>query len=186
MEEFFKYLSNTNSQQTFLTLKSKIENYEREIQKKYLDFSEKDIINFFKKHYNNKKPATVCNAITMIRKLFNFYNKNLDFLKIQFLKDNGLNVSVQEYFSPSELKELTDSLQNAQDQALVMLIYNGLYDNDFQTIRNLKKDFIYEIQDSKFKISPYLEGILFDASLEEFNYNLEGKTYDLNDTDYLF
>lgn len=193
MENFYKLLSNTNSKNTFATLMNKIKDYERKIQKNYKNFNENDYLNFFLENYSNLTSATICNAITMLRKACRYENIDLDFLNIKFLRNNGMQMKEQNYFSPSEIKEIVDSLLNAQDKALVMLTYIGFYNEDFYTLRNLKRS---QIQFDKvvfdngveIEVSSYLEEILLDAKLEEFNYKYTGDldTYDLNDSPYLF
>lgn len=193
MENFYKLLSNSNSKNTFATLMNKMENYERKINKTYKNFDKNDYLNFFLEYYSNLTSATICNAITMLRKACKYENIDLDFLNIKFLRNNGLKMKKQNYYSPSEIKEIVDSLLNAQDKALVMLTYIGFYDEDFKTLKNLRRsqiqfDKIIFDDGTEFEVSSYLEDILLDATLEEFNYKYNGEldTYDLNDSPYLF
>lgn len=192
MEEFYEFLSNENSRNTFSTLMNKMNEYERMVNKKFSELTEEEIAEFFLKYYSDKTSATICNTLTMLKRVYSYHNLNLDYLSIKFLKSHGLKIKEQSFFSPSEIKEIVDSLLNAQDKALVMLTYIGFYDEDFKTIRNLKKSQIQfdkiVFEDKEIKVSSYLEEILLDALLEEFNYKYTGNldTYDLNDTAFLF
>lgn len=190
-KEYFEKLSNESSKQTFLTVANKIEDYERKINKDFLLFNDDDFITFFHKYYSNKTAATLCNTISMMRKIYSFYEKDINHINIKVLRKNNLNIKEQSYFSPSEIKEVVDSLQNAQDKALVVLIYMGFYDQNFNTIRNIRKDQVFLDtlvfdEGIEINLSAYIEEILNDAVLEEYNYKPDGDTYDLNETEFLF
>lgn len=190
--EFLQNLSNERSRSTFLSIAHKIEQHEKTLQKGFLDFDESDIIKLFTNHYNQRTSATVCNAISMLRKIYNFYNKDVSKITIKTLRENSLQIKEQGYFSPSEIKEIIDSLDNAQDKALVLLIYMGFYDKNFETIRHIRKEqlfldtLVFDEEGIEINLNSYAEEILEDASLEEYNYKPNGDTYDLNDTAYIF
>lgn len=98
------------------------------------------------------------------------------------------------YFTPTEIKEIIDEIPNAQDKALVLLTYLGLYNKDFELMRNIKNDDFeldYLVVEGRgnLALSNYSSKIIMDASLEEYNTSLNdgGITENkLRETEFLF
>lgn len=96
---------------------------------------------FIKKECTGKSETTISNIVCRVKDLCSYYgNENASkHLSLAYVK-NITQAKKSEFLTPYEVYQVINKLINYQDKVLVLLIYLGLYDNDFETIRNLKKD----------------------------------------------
>ena len=100
-----------------------------------------DVDNFLKEDLKGKSPTTIGNTISRIKHLFTFYGceEETGHLNLYYVK--GItNTKEIKYLTPGQVYSLIESLINYQDKALVLMCYMDLYDKDFETIRNAKRD----------------------------------------------
>lgn len=176
MKEYLESIVNDNSRKALAIVCDKLKEYECSIEKDFRDFTEEEIDDFIKTKYNKCSETTLANVISHLKNLYSYYEAeeitkhlNLNYVRsiTQYKKHN--------YYSPEEIKTYVERLYNDQDKALVMLVYLGLYDENFETIRNLRESQIKEgyIQlnnGTKLEITPYIENILRGAMAETFSY----------------
>lgn len=151
---------------------------------------------FMKKECTGKSETTISNLIARIKGIFKFYGNDeaTKHLSLDYIKQLTEYKSAK-YFTPFEIYKMIESLQNYQDKVLILFIYLDLYDNDFETIRHIKKsqfrdgqlhlnDKILELNDYCSKI---IKGAINEDEVEKY-VSAEGRIstpYKLNKTEYI-
>lgn len=200
MESYLETIQNENTKKAFMVVMMKLREYEQKIGKLYTEFTKDDIDNFIKTKYRKTSETTLANTISHLKNLYKFIDKEeiVEHLSLNYIREITL-YKKHEFYSPDEIKSLVEQLHNAQDKALVMLVYLGLYDENFDTIRHLKesqiKDGYIELdKNKKIVITDYIQNILYEAMNETFSYKyIERYPKDINaivqlkeNTGYLF
>ena len=132
-----------------------------------------DVDNFLKEDLKGKSPTTIGNTISRIKHLFAFYGceEETGHLNLYYVK--GItNTKEIKYLTPGQVYNLIESLINYQDKALVLMCYMDLYDKDFETIRNAKRDNfkgnkLYLDNDRCIKLNDYCSFIIQKAIEED-------------------
>ena len=200
MKKYWETISNENTKKAFMVVLTKLEEYETVINKNYIDFTNDDIDNFIKTKYRKSSETTLANVISHLKNLYKFIGKKdaVEHLSLNYIR-SIMMYKKHEFYSPEELRNLIEQLHNYQDKALVMLVYLGLYDENFNTIRHLKesqiKDGYIELNNGKkLMITDYVQDILEKAMKETYAYKyIERYPKDINaivqlkeNTGYLF
>ena len=177
MNEMLTYIESLNNENTRKALRlifTKLNDYSVSLNKKMESLNSEEIEQFIVKEYSGKSETTIANAITSVKRLYKAIGR-VDFLKEMTFLTMKEKVSSKEnkVFTPKEMKEFVDVLLNAQDKALVILTYLGLYDENFNTIRHLKESDITETciyaNNKEVPINAYIYNILKEAMEETVN-----------------
>lgn len=143
LNRYLKSIKNDNTRAAVISLIEKINDYLENIdsEKTIYDMTKIDIDLFLKRILNGKSNTTISSIISRMKDLFrNIGNPDaVAHLSLSYVQ-SIVSVKKDLYLTPSEVKHVIDTLINYQDKALVLLVYMGLYDNDFETIRTLRED----------------------------------------------
>lgn len=171
MKNYIESIGNRNTKLAVNLVFSKLKDYSERKQAEIENLNAEDIKDFIITNYKGKSETTIANAIVNIKKLYEQIGKREMLKEITFLslKEN-LSARPIKVYTPSEIEEIVESLINYQDKALVLLVYSGLYDKDFQTIRFLKEYQIFEdriiANNNEYMINKYTYDILEKAKTE--------------------
>lgn len=192
MQDAIMIIDNKNTRMAMLTTYDKLVAYTN-IKHRNIDVLKKDdIIDFLKMYYTNKSKTTVANVISNLKYLFGYIGKTSVMEGVNlFSAYKFLSIKKNNYWTPNEIFEIIESIDNYQDKALILLCYLGLYDTHYKTIQNLKendvhKEYIYA-NGKKVAITSYVSNILFRAmdEVENVSYTTN-RVYQLKDkTGYL-
>lgn len=194
-----KYLEKFKSKNTQAAAKSVIKKLGR-----YIDYDLENVKDlkrfqidlFVKKELNGKSEATISNVASRLKDLCVFYeNDAAQHLNLDYIK-TITQPKKAEFLSPVEVYLLIQNLVNYQDKALVLLTYIGFYDNNFETIRHLRKD---QFKDDSIvldngrvvKLNKYCSRIIEKAINETvaekyaFSSDVTSFEYDLKNTPYI-
>lgn len=200
MERYLATITNENTRKAFMLVVTKLKEYELEIGKNYTDFTNDDIDNFLRVKYRKSSETTLANVISQLKNVYHFTARKeaVGHLSLNYVR-SIMTYKKHEFYSPEEMKSLIDRLHNYQDKALVMLVYLGLYDENFSTIRHLKesqiKDGYIELENGKhIIITNYAKELLKGAMNETIVYKyIDRFPKDINariqlkeDTGYVF
>ena len=197
INKYIESIKNDNTRASIIVLVKELENYMAMKNKTIEEMDELDIDLFIKRTMNGKSSTSISAFISRMKSLFSAIGKG------ELVKDLSLmsvreiiNIKRNTYFTPSEMYDIIEKLINYQDKALVLLVYMGLYDNDFATIRNIQikdiKDGYLKIKEKQIKLNYYCNDILTKAAKETyvetyvFQENRMSFSYELNiDSPYL-
>ena len=152
---------------------------------------------FLKKECSGKSETTISNTISRMKLIFSYYHNKeaVSHLSLNYVKQI-LEYKEPKYYTPSEIHCMIEDLLNFQDKVLILLTYLGLYDNNFNIIRNLRKDQYFDkklyLEDKTIELSDYSANII-EKAIEEtvvdkyiFSGNKVDETYRLrDDTPYI-
>lgn len=191
MKQYIGGIKNTNTKLAVNVVYEKLQGFSRQKGKDIDRLTNKDIEEFIIDNYNGKSETTIANTITSIKKLFEQIGKRDELKDITFLTmREKISAKPIRIFTPAEMKDFVDSLINYQDKALVLLVYLGLYDKDFETIRHLKECEIFEdciiAKNQEFKINKYIYDILAKAKTEMEYKKYDGDSYYIRDRNGYF
>lgn len=199
-EEYLDSIKSENSKNAIRTTIKRLVNYLINVEIKDIkDVKDIDIDIFLKRELTGKSETTISSELSRIKHLFKYYDNEdaVKHLNLQYFKKIS-TPREDKYLTPNEVHELIKSLLNYQDKALVLMCYIGLYDNEFETIRNLRKDQFKGkkiILDNReeIKLNSYCSRIIENAIKEDemekyiSQENRYSKPYKLNvDTPYIF
>lgn len=143
LNEYLKSIKNDNTRAAVTSLIKKIDDYLERVDdgKTIYNMTKIDIDLFLKRTLDGKSNTTVASTISRLKDLFKNIGRPevVEELSLSYVQ-SIICVKRDLYLSPAEIKHLIDSLINYQDKALVLLVYMGLYDNDFETIRMLREE----------------------------------------------
>ena len=173
-EEYLKTIKSENTRNATKVICKKLDAYMDKAKiESVKDMTELTVDLFIKREYNGKSNTTISSFVSRIKDMFKFYKnyeavEHLNLFYIQSIITTGET----KYLSPSEVYDFIEKLINYQDKALVLLIYLGLYDDNFDTIRNLKvkqiKDGRIELGKDKFlELNEYCNNIIQNAIEEK-------------------
>lgn len=201
-DKYKDYLDTFLSENSRIASTMLIRNLEDYIQKAKIkrieDMQDYNIDCFMKGILVGKSSTTISNTISRIKHLFKYYGKEevVKHLNLNYIK-SITNSRKDRYLTPFETYNLIESLINYQDKALVLLCYMGLYDVNFETIRNLKRENLQKdkliLEDGReIKLNYYCSEILKRAIKEEemekyvFQEGRKAKPYKINaDSPYI-
>lgn len=194
-------IQSKNTQNGVITIIKKMEDF-FDSEKRIEDVEMEELIEFISEKYEGKSETTISNTISRIKIIFRYFDlgDKIKDLKLTAIKGQ-LKTKQGSYFTPSEIYKVIESVENYQEKALVLLVYMGLYDDNFEAIRSIKRDniiknkLIVEVENEKnreIELNDYEAQVLKRCSVEEENvkytlnsdYKVEG--YALSDTPYLF
>lgn len=144
-EEFEEYLNTITTENTKkatrTTIKRMVEYFSKVDINEVKDVKDEDIDIYLKRELTGKSATTISNEISRIKKIFRYFDKPevVEHLNLNYFKTLS-QPREDVYLTPNQVYELIESLLNYQDKALVLMCYMNLYDNDFETIRKLRKD----------------------------------------------
>lgn len=191
INKYLESIKNDNTRNSVISLVKELENYMSMKDKTIEEMDELDLDLFIKRTMNGKSSTSISAFISRIKGLFFAIGKgdlvkDLNLMSVREI----INIKRNTYFTPSEIHDIIEKLINYQDKALVLLVYMGLYDNDFDTIRNIQikdiKDGYLKIGEKQIKLNYYCNDILTKASKEiymekyVFQENRASSTYELN------
>lgn len=197
MDKYLETVKNENSRAAALVVLKKIDEFLDGDFEKIREMDEALVDLFMKKECTGKSETTISNLIARIKGIFKFYENyeavkhlTLDYIK-QLTEFRGMK-----YFTPYDIYNMIESLQNYQDKALILFIYIDLYDNDFETIRHIKKsqfknNELHLDNGTVVRLNEYCSNIIKNAIKEdvvEKYVNAEGRAstpYKLSKTDYI-
>lgn len=208
MNEYLQSIENNNSRKSAESLIKKLKafyrlNNDNDLEMKIKTTDSAMVELFLKKECEGKSETTISNTINQVKKIFKFYNNNeaiqdfnLMYIKKQVNHKNSL------YYTPNEVKNIINNTINFQDKALILLTYLGLYDNNFNAIRNLKKEYFYEderkivipagAETKIINLTNYatriVKGAIDENFMEKYNTKAERRSspYALKDGEYIF
>lgn len=175
VESYISTITNKNTKRAFDIVYRKLLEFSRKNNKRIEDLNSKDLESFLERYYFGKSETTVANAIVTIKRIFKAIGKkdsvkDLSIVNMRKIVDSKKEV----FFTPYEMQLMIEELINAQDKALVLLVYLGFYDEDFETIRHIREKDIHsgyiEINNKKVPINKYTYDILCEAK-EETTYS---------------
>lgn len=208
IQSYLETIANQNSRNANESLIKKMGMFfskttSEEIVKNIIECSSEELILFISKECKGKSETTISNTISRIKKTFKYFGnekaiENLNLMSIKKI----INTKNTKYYSPREIEAKIEEVINYQDKALILLTYLGLYDNEFNTMSNLKaenfnketKELTYN-QDGKekvLKLSDYAAEIVEGAINEEFMEKYikqdgrKSKPFKLQDNEYIF
>lgn len=194
-----RYLNKFKSENTKNAAKTLIKKFGR-----YIDYDLDNVANlkrfqvdlFIKKELNGKSESTMSNFACRLKDLCAFYNNDsAQHLNLDYIKTITEPKKV-EFLTPFEVYKLIQSLTNYQDKVTVLLTYIGCYDNDFETIRHLRKNQFtgdsLKLDNGKvIKLNKYCSHII-EKAIEEtvaekyvFSGEVTSFDYELKDTPYI-
>lgn len=182
-EDYLKTIKSENTRNATKVICKKLDAYMNKAKIDSIkDMTELTVDLFIKREYNGKSNTTISSLVSRMKDMFKFYNnfeavEHLNLFYIQSIISTGET----KYLSPSEVYDFIESLINYQDKALVLLVYLGLYDDNLDTIRNLKvkqiKDGRIELGEGKvLELNEYCNNIIQKALEEK-----EMEKYVIND-----
>ena len=152
---------------------------------------------FVKKECTGKSETTISNIVCRIKDICSFYDneeasKHLSLTYVKGITEAKKN----EYLTPYQVYELINKLINYQDKVLVLLIYLGLYDNDFETIKNLKSkqfnvDYLILEDGERIMLNDFCSNIISEAIKETtcekyvFSHGRMANPYTLQSSEYI-
>ena len=174
MRDAIMSIENQNTKMAILTTFDKLTEYTNKKQKNINVLNKEDIKDFLKTYYNDKSKTTIANTISNLKFLFNSIDKKSTMAGINLLTaDKFLSIKKASYWTPSEIYEIVEQLENYQDRALILLCYLSLYDVHYTTIQNLKESDVHEdyinVKGKKVNITKYVYDILKRAMEETEN-----------------
>lgn len=198
MEKCLSSIKSENTKNAILAINKKLEKFMESIDIKDIrELTSYDVDTFLKAEYTGKSETTVSNIISRIKILFSYFDNRaaVKHLSLHYFEEIT-QVKENEYLTPEEVYNIIESLLNYQDKALVLLTYIGLYDNDFNTIRHLRKDQfkdgILYLDNKTIKLNSYCKHIIENTIKEEqmekyiFQEGRKSNPYKLNnDTPYI-
>jgi len=155
---FLNTITNENTLNSTISLLNKLKlffnvNTEYELENEIRTCSNEELFDFITKECNSKSDTTIGNTISRVKKIFKYFEneealKDLNLLKMREV----VSIKNLKYYMPSDIDNILKELINYQDKALVLLTYLGLYDNNFNTLSNLKAtDYDKETGQLKYK-----------------------------------
>lgn len=208
MKMFLNTITNENSLNSTISLLKKMRSFfsvntDEELENKIRNCSQDELVNFISKECNDKSDTTISNTISRVKKIFKYFEneealKDLNLFKIK----EKVSSKKSQYYLPSDIDSILKELINYQDKALVLLTYLGLYDNDFNTLSNLKAtDYNREtgvltyIQDDKTKVleltelgCEIIEGAIKEDEMHKYiqQDGRNSKPYKIQINEYIF
>lgn len=192
MQEGIMKIKNINTRMAIMTTYEKLELYSKEKGKDIKNFKHEDILDFFKRYYNNKSKTTIANAISNLKYLFEYIGKQEIMNKVNlYTMYRTISIKKNTYFTPSEIYEIVNTVPNFQDKALILLCYLGFYDTHYETIQNLKesniKENYIEYKGKRVYITEFVSDIFQKAKEEVENISYTtGRTFSLKDRNGYF
>lgn len=169
---YLQSMKNENTRKANTALVVKLEDFCGTIGTTIETLSAKDLEEFLKINYTNSIVSSVYSTVSRLKKIFTYLeNKEcLETLNFSFT-EQYLKPKRDRLYTPKEIVDRIDSLLNTQDKCIVLFCYLGLYDSNFETIRNLKEtdlkgDTLYLPNGKKIKLSSYAKNIVKEAILE--------------------
>ena len=182
--KFLATIENPNSKTAYDSLFNSLLLYCSRVNKDLDTFTKADIDDFFKKSYPTVTVTTISNRMSQTKKLFksNILNKGsiVSHLSLSYIS-NIVNIKECKIYTPQELLQAIDKLKNPMDKALIILIYHGFYNKDFETIINLRRDDVgddYVLKGTeKITLPKYCMDILKSAAEQEIyeRYDIDEK-----------
>lgn len=131
-----------------------------------------DMKEFLKNNYSGAIVSSVYSNISRLRKALAYFNNEscLEDIDLDFVS-SVLSPKRDRLYTPYEITENIEQLLNAQDRCLILFCYLGLYDSNFETIRNLKEtdlkgDTLYLSDNRTIKLNDYCLDIVKSAMKE--------------------
>ena len=205
---FLNTITNKNSLNATISLLNKLKlffsiNTDEELENKIIECSNSELIDFITRECNSKSDTTISNTISRVKKIFKYFNNEDALNDLNLLKVKEIVSSKNpEYYIPSDIYDILKELINYQDKALVLLTYLGLYDNNFETLSNLKstnynKDkrelkYIQDKVEKTVKFTEYgaeiIEGAIKENEMIKYNKQDDRnlKPYKIQINDYIF
>lgn len=198
-ENYIEKFKTENTKTAAISLINKMDRYIKGDLEYIKKISPEEIDLFMIAECTGKSETTISNVISRVKDLCVFFgNKEASsHLTLSYVKEKT-HFKETKLLSPAEIQKAIESLVNFQDKVLLLFTYIGLYDNDFETIRHLRKDqfkpnHTLELDNGEvIKFNKYCADIVYGAIKEETNEKnvvsegRETKPYLLNnDTPYI-
>lgn len=197
MEKYLNTLKNENSKAAVMVVLKKLDDFMDGDFEKVIKMDDALIALFMKKECSGKSETTISNIIARLKSIFKFYNNYdaVQHLNLAYVKQLT-EYKETKYLTPYEIYSMIEKLQNYQDKVLILFIYLDLYNNNFETIRYLKKsqyknNKLYLEDGNVLELNEYcskiINGVIKEDEVEK-HVRQEGRAstpYKLNDTEYI-
>lgn len=151
---------------------TKITDYELEIEKSLYNWDKQDVVNFFKEKNKSRGYNALQTKLNACKEIFKFFGVDEKLLDISSIKKVALETD-DRYFKLEEVIKFCElNLVNAQDKALIMLLFNGVMGAKYKDICELKKDQIkenkIELEDRVVEVDDYTAEKIKEALDQDF------------------
>lgn len=204
LEIYIETIENENTRKAALVVIKKLDKYIEQINEatetKILcvgDLKDYDVESFIKNNSVGKSNTSILNTIAIIKRLLKHYNNEVAAkdLNLNYIR-SLIEVRKTQLLTPYEVYLAIAKVENYQEKALILLIYMGLYDKQFDTIRNIKisdiNKYTLKLKDGRIiELNQYCADILKLAAQEKTMVKYSEKSvsyttpYTLSDSEYL-
>lgn len=139
MKKYLDSIKNISTKKSIMITLTQLEDYSNKINKDFKSFDSNDIDGFIEDTFKNYSLISGIRKASSLKSIYKYLNSNeANHLTKHYLKTR-FNFKDEKLYTPFEIFNIIESLKNAQDKCLVLLLYLGLYDSGFTIIRNLKE-----------------------------------------------
>lgn len=183
MKKYLDSIKNVSTKKIIITTLAQLKDYSKEIDKDFKKFNSNDIDGFLRDNFTNHSLTFAISKATNLKSIYKYLNSNeANHLTKHYLKTR-FTFNEEKLYTPFEMFNIIESLKNAQDKCLVLLLYLGLYDSGFNTIRNLKEsdlkgNILYLDNCRYITLSDYAVNIIKTAIREKTYYLYDKKQED--------